>query len=279
MKKTLTLISMLIISTLTINAQSIAYPCDDMTTNAGNSSMFPSNTQLWIANWSAMQNYHQTLIKFDLSNFTNESLESATLNLYQFFHAPDGSPTPCSVYAINEEWDEGSWPTNTNISHYEEVYGSTTFTSEIGWYQIDISQLVDKWMENDITNNGLVIIAENGTKFAKMYSKEADDQTKRPYLELNFNTATNEVASAKNVSIYPNPATNYFNVSIQLEKSQMVSIDLFDVLGNKVKAIANEYMTAGEIAKKVDCNDMPKGLYFVRISADAKHIAKKVIIK
>jgi hypothetical protein len=57
-----------------------------------------------------------------------------------------------------------------------------------------------------------------------------------------------------------------------------VTIDLYDLLGNKVKEIANGYFTSGEHTTDVSVNDLNAGLYIYSIRAGNSIATKKVTI-
>ena len=78
--------------------------------------------------------------------------------------------------------------------------------------------------------------------------------------------------SASNFSLYPNPAKNQVNVSIQSDKSEIVFID---ILGKEL----NRY----ELSKGnniVSLKNMPSGLYFYKIlSAKQILFSGKIVVK
>ena len=63
------------------------------------------------------------------------------------------------------------------------------------------------------------------------------------------------------VSIYPNPATNYFKVSTDTEIGQ---ITMYNIIGRKVK----EFTTFEERQKetKYDIENLPEGMYLIQIA-------------
>lgn len=264
-----------------LNAQTITvYPSDDMTTNSGSSSMFPSNEQLWVANLSAMQNYHQTLIKFDLTPYMGQTITSAKLNLYQFFHAPDGTPTPSKLYAITENWNESTWPTSSNVTHSEIEYASSNFTSTLSWYIIDVTNLVNEWLNANIENNGLVIISNSGTKFAEFYSKDATDQSKHPFLELSGTTGISDNNTyVDNFLVFPNPVSDRVTVDFNLLSNQQVEISIINILGVKVQQVCNKQFAAGKHLETLSCENLKTGIYFLRLQTNGAILNKKIIIK
>lgn len=279
MKKLLITIVVLFLGfTLTKAQVTTIYPIDDMTTQTGSSGMMPPNEELWIANWDPMQNYHQTLIKFDLSQLIGQTIISANLKIYQHFHAPDGSPTPSKIYAITEDWDENTWPTSSNVTHGSTEYAAPIFTSTLGWYEIDITSLVNEWLDETILNYGLVIIANSGTKFAEFYSKDATDPTKHPYLELSGFSGINDINKiVSNVSVFPNPVNESANIEFNLSSVQNVEISIFNTLGVKVKQICNKTYTAGHNSEKFTRNNLKDEIYFIRIKTKDSVSTYKVI--
>ena len=57
-----------------------------------------------------------------------------------------------------------------------------------------------------------------------------------------------------------------------------VTVALYDLLGNKVKDIANGYFTSGEHTTNVSVNDLSAGLYIYSIKAGNSVATKKVTI-
>ncbi|OFX21008.1 MAG: hypothetical protein A2033_11830 [Bacteroidetes bacterium GWA2_31_9] len=88
------------------------------------------------------------------------------------------------------------------------------------------------------------------------------------------------ISSQLSVSVYPNLSSDKFNVYYNLQKSSKVSIDLYDVLGNKISTIANTEQLSGKYHYEIDSNNegMRPGTYFVRIIADDKVFIKKLIL-
>lgn len=281
MKNIYITIAALLLGFTLLNAQTITvYPSDDMTTNSGSSSMFPSDEQLWVANWDEMQNFHQTLIKFDLTPYIGQTITSAKLNLYQHFHASDETPTPSKIYAITENWDETTWPTTSNVTHGITEYATPNFTSTLGWYEIDITNLVVEWLNANVENNGLVIIGDSATKFAEFYSKDATDQTTHPFLEIEETTGINNINSyVDDISVFPNPINKRATVNFNLLSKQYVNISIINTLGVKVKQICDKQFAVGKHLETISCENMKTGIYFLRLQTNGTILNKKIIVK
>ena len=282
MKKFYFTLAVLFLGFTVTKAQTVSvYPTDDMTTQTGSSGMMPTNEEFWVANWDAMQNYHQTLIKFDLNQYTGQTITSATLKIYQHYHAPDGSPTPSKIFAITEDWDENTWTTSNNVTHSSTEYATPNFTSTLEWYEIDITSLINEWLNETISNFGLVIIADPSSKFAKFYSKEVSDTTKRPYLELSGISGIKDINKIiSNISVFPNPVTESANIEFSLSSMQNVEISIFDIIGKKVSSICNKKLETGKHRETLSCSNLTAGIYFIRITANNNALFnRKIIVK
>ena len=81
----------------------------------------------------------------------------------------------------------------------------------------------------------------------------------------------------KQLSIYPNPNNGLFNLSLELNNSQNVLINIYDVQG---KLIITEKLgkIKGIVNKEININNSQKGLFYLQIITDKTTMIKKVII-
>jgi len=92
--------------------------------------------------------------------------------------------------------------------------------------------------------------------------------------EFNGNTINNYVLMQN----YPNPFNPNTTISYQLPKSGQVTIKVYDVLGNEVKTLVNEYKPAGEYSVNFDAGKLSSGVYIYRITAGGYTSAKKMTL-
>jgi hypothetical protein len=64
-------------------------------------------------------------------------------------------------------------------------------------------------------------------------------------------------------SVFPNPADEMVNVSIELEKRSMVSIDLITPDGKTFQHIMNKTLVEGAFSKKINIENLRSGNYFL----------------
>lgn len=86
----------------------------------------------------------------------------------------------------------------------------------------------------------------------------------------------NELAvTAEDISIYPNPATASFFIDLTSFANNTVSIELFDVLGKKIRTISG-VKTSRYV---IDRGDLQNGVYFIRINQGENSITKKIVLE
>jgi PKD repeat protein len=94
------------------------------------------------------------------------------------------------------------------------------------------------------------------------------------FLSPILSTHTLEAQTA--FTVYPNPFENSTTIDYMLKNSSVVSIEIFNVIGEKVdELVATEMQGAGH--HTYTFSDSPPGVYFVKFSVDGKTSTKKII--
>jgi hypothetical protein len=70
------------------------------------------------------------------------------------------------------------------------------------------------------------------------------------------------------IAIYPNPATDKFNVSVPAS-IEIVSLELFDVLGKKMPLDVSE--------ERIDISHLVSGVYLLRLKTGRGVITQKLV--
>ncbi len=102
------------------------------------------------------------------------------------------------------------------------------------------------------------------------------------YLQVPVNylfVGNNEIETdlAKSVSIYPNPAHTFTNVSIELTKPEKVNVTILDIVGKEVSSFSRDLLASGILS--VNTSAMPAGVYFVRTTVGAQSVTNKLIVE
>lgn len=164
---------------------------------------------------------------------------------WQEITVPNGYYTIVKFYSSNI-----GYIVNENGNLYKTLNGGLTWTLLTTQYGISSVELA---------NNYIFTAGKSG----KIYRSETGILT------------TNEKITDENISIYPNPVTDF--VSIKINNNEKISlIELFNIEGKLVysSSTLNSYDTV-----KIDMSYFNKGMYFLKINLkNNKTIYKKIIL-
>lgn len=254
---------------LHVDAQTIE-PLYDMYTDPDHSGTHPV-TELWVADYDPMNNHQRIMIMFDISPYIGQTVDSAFLNIDRFFGCPQNPTTHTKMYEITETWNE-SWPENVHISHGTTVWTSYTFNYN-GWHRVDITSLVNAWLNGTVTNYGLVIRALAGNKFSKFYSREASSSV-RPYLELvglsgiEEETDNTTVSHTLNIAVFPNPFYSVCNMTVP----EGSTVEIFGMDGRRIYKVRSN----GSKLIWKPLESVGSGIYFIRTTLGKQTATRKI---
>lgn len=125
---------------------------------------------------------------------------------------------------------------------------------------------------NSIDRNGAHDVA---TTFDHYYLNNVTfDQS-----EFNLAIGINEqVQSFGSVSVYPNPANEQVNLTINMVQSNSVSITLFNTIGQAV-LVENRELASGNNLVQLNTSSLPAGVYFVNVTAAGSTTTSKIVIE
>ncbi len=92
---------------------------------------------------------------------------------------------------------------------------------------------------------------------------------------LSVKDISNNVSS---VSVYPNPASEFATLSYDLSSASVVSVDVFNALGQKVNNISLGNQTPGAYKQQLETSKLVNGIYFVRLNVNGTSTTTKLNI-
>lgn len=95
---------------------------------------------------------------------------------------------------------------------------------------------------------------------------------------VNCVTGFSEVRDGFYFTLSPNPANTSFTLEGKIEKADKLTIDLTDILGQKILLIDDVHET-GTYKKQVNIESLPNGIYFLQVHQNNEGYVKKVIKK
>ncbi|MBE0570609.1 MAG: T9SS type A sorting domain-containing protein [Ignavibacteriaceae bacterium] len=147
---------------------------------------------------------------------------------------------------------------------YQFMYDSQTGAEIIQQNMVDLHFLDGERGDNDITVNGYIV--EPGGPVGSVSDVE-DDMT----LPFTFKLEQN----------YPNPFNPSTKIQYAIGSSQLVTLKIYDILGNEIATLVNEEKPAGRYAVEFipsTINHHPaSGVYFYQITAEKFIQTKKMI--
>lgn len=217
--------------------------------------------------------------------------------------APIIDYTPAGTTVQNDDWNETVLEFNDSLffagnrsydnSEPGNIYIYYRYTNNIGTYisQGDFQKFIspDKETAYDSkkTSDGGVIFActaENMDKTgvsseSSIYLIKMDSTMTYPhpfYNSISYQrdfTSISEKKTTIDFSIYPNPANNYFNISLDKYINEPITITIFDSFG---KLILDEITS--ETKYQLDVSQYNSGIYFVRVNSKDVVTTKRLVI-
>ena len=128
-------------------------------------------------------------------------------------------------------------------------------------------------VSDDYPNSNLGMLTENELHaFLIIPDKEI------PGLEtwgVQHNEAVNPMTA---VRVYPNPATDVLNIEVNASQSSVMSINVFNIMGQKVME-SNVNINTGMNTPSISTADLASGIYFVTVKANGFENTMKFIVK
>ena len=95
----------------------------------------------------------------------------------------------------------------------------------------------------------------------------------QPY-EISITTGVNETTINLEMSVFPNPTTNYLQLKVDSEKLENLNFQLIDLQG---KVITNKKVTA--TTSTINMEALPKAVYFLNVTRNNQTVKTFKVIK
>lgn len=134
---------------------------------------------------------------------------------------------------------------------------------------------------------GMPTIVVTGNNTHKVYYKKlgfapSDDAIIRSAIDQALaDGATgldNNTVGNNHLNIYPNPSQNISTVSYSLKNSADVTLEILNVLGEKVMTLRNVNGQTGENTTSINTAKLSNGVYYLRIKTDNYSDALKMVV-
>lgn len=185
------------------------------TTNTG------SDTNLWIGRYFiglSGSSVYRALVQFDVSSIpAGSTVTNAILRLYIGSVTDQSVTANITPYLVTGTWDENAVTWNTAPSVDTSVFGTIRAVTGIGWYEWNITNIVNGWVNGVYANNGVMLRTPETHDFEtkNFFSKEeSTDVSLRPMLIVTYEVSAlvslNDRRFAKTKSFYTTSDTTNF---------------------------------------------------------------------
>ena len=259
-----------------LNASATAHNAADVTWTAGgtetswnlqyrtgtaNWTTLPVNTTTYHISGLAAQTTYEVRVQANCGN-NNTSDWTAAVS----FTTPAAPANPCNV------------PTNLQVNSITQTSATITWTAggnENAWnvqYKLQNSQ---QWQEANVQQTTYTIegLTANSTYDVRVKAVcAADNQS--DFVSTSFTTTgvgIDNISLANSISLMPNPADNYIELSINsnVEVKEAIVYNAFGQMIQTVQLTENH--------ARIDLSDMAAGMYFVRVNGEGVTATKKFI--
>jgi hypothetical protein len=163
-------------------------------------------------------------------------------------------------------------PTDDYILEIRDETGTTTVAA----YDAPLATLGLDGAAISVVASGFLFPANNsnGPSFGLWVALASGGEL----IPLSFPTAVEEKPAIieDEFMIYPNPARDMVNVNYGLETDQNVSVEIYNMIGNKILEKELGYKGARTHNEQINISGLSNGLYFLRITAGNSQITKKL---
>lgn len=77
---------------------------------------------------------------------------------------------------------------------------------------------------------------------------------------------------------YPNPFNPATAITFTVPEKGLVSLKVYDILGNEIATLLDEERVAGHYTKQFDARAVPSGVYFYKLTTGAVSLSRKMIV-
>lgn len=78
--------------------------------------------------------------------------------------------------------------------------------------------------------------------------------------------------------VFPNPAKTSFTLRYNLASRSVVTVNLYNALGEEVASIPEEKLDTGTYVKQIPVGELPPGLYICKVSANGRVVSERIVV-
>ena len=210
------------------------------------------------------------------SNITNAGGSLVTIGVL----APTGNTLTTlpveltSFTAITKDRSvELAWKTATEVNNYGFEIERRLSTKDENWTKIGF--VAGNGTTNAPQSYSYVDARATGTVSYRL--KQIDRDGKFEYSSVVEATVAEAATFSLNPN-YPNPFNPATNVTFGIEKTGLVTLRVYNVLGGEVATLVNTTMDAGSHSVAFDARNLPSGVYYARLQSGTQTATQRMML-
>ncbi len=241
----------------------------------------------------------RSLIQFDLSSLPATTvISSAVLSLYWAPGSDEGNhygffgSNKAYLERVTSAWQENTvtWntqPTTTSTNRVS-IPGSTSGTQN--YININVKTLVQKMINDPSQNFGFMLKLQSESVYKKLVFASSDhaNASLRPKLVVTYTTHSPQqvipspyratVTDTRILSVFPNPARESVNISINSADDDQAFISIYDISGREM-VDQNFQLKEGKNQFSFETVSWTRGLYMVIVKSGGEMFTEKLLLE
>jgi hypothetical protein len=99
-----------------------------------------------------------------------------------------------------------------------------------------------------------------------------------PPAPTNTTGITENIAALRDVAVFPNPTSDFSNISYSLVQTKQITVELAEISGKQVKVFSNKTQYPGNHSEILDIRGIAKGAYFIKVTSHNEKLSQKMLI-
>jgi hypothetical protein len=232
-------------------------------------------------------------------------------NCSNIIFSNNGASKTADLYRCNEGWYKGTTWTNTNPEtttpvsmtvYFQKPSTWTAANTKIYFWNVSSGQTTtwpgvtmtdngNGWFKYTFTNascanfifnnngaNQTVDLTNCGTAWYNSSGQKVTAPARMAQPEITNVAVSEEVL--KGISTYPNPATSETMFGFHLDQERTVSLEVFDLVGNRIAVLYDNTRLAADWHKlNWNVSNLETGVYVYRFTVDGHATSKRLLIQ
>jgi len=181
----------------------------------------------------------------------------------------ENSAVDANYYEIRNE--AGTLIIYENINQANTLYENKHYITRAECYEFKIFDAAGNGIDGNVTvrdDEGNMIYQNDGFEFEDFNS-----------FNITTLTSNQNILTDVSFSLSPNPANEFVNLAIELERQETFQISITNITGQVLLNQNNNNFVSGLNTVDLDVSTLSNGVYFIKIESDAGMMTRRLVIQ